>query len=584
MVSLRPHLLLLAYALALFAAVVPSAALEFDTDGEIVVMNSFGEASYTLNVLTKEPDVTPSVSESALYSASVVSSAATEGGKTNHSIEFTFDKGVGVTDYTISAGEETLAGKIIVAGFDILSDGNIVSGDNGAGVSVGQSGDYNFDVKVVGTDGSTIVLDDGNTKFTGMSMSGTYMEELDVVESSISSEKFYLVISDFRVGTGQFKVSFESTAIMLDDESYETVLLVTQDTSSTPPCVAIGGTYTPSDGSVKVPMFNLLTPPRDSPVEKVELIFEDGSAEWTKDESTLTLPNQTVVFKTAFSGDASISCDGEDGVVVNGPLTIAPGPQEPLATSIVEELDSQDGFNEFTATILIVGADISSLFVSQVTGIKSAFCSIADSTICELINLVMSDGTTSRVVVRQESEGVACTFLSQKEEPEEESAKKEEKIISDFESCDFQKQANYGCDEIRLLTTDHKVAGTPVVAAGGLALWVVIVIAALGAFALIVLIMLGLLFAYRRSAEQSESDYSSSGPLGVPDPSDLLYEQSIVRDIYGRGDFPEGGPSAAVAEQRAREADLREEFPRPPSTSGLSRGTATDDASSTYSV
>jgi len=154
-----------------------------------------------------------------------------------------------------------------------------------------------------------------------------------------------------------------------------------------------------------------------------------------------------------------------------------------------------------------------------------------------------------------------------------------------------QKQLGYTTETLKLDNVDvtpWEVLGgnlgtvTPNVA---LATWTIVLIAVVGAFAIILLIMLALWAVYRRNAEQSESDYSSSGPLGVPDPSDLLYEQSIVRDIYGRGDFPEGGPTAAAAAERAREADLREEFPRPPSSSAVSRGDAqTDDASSTYSV
>ena len=144
-----------------------------------------------------------------------------------------------------------------------------------------------------------------------------------------------------------------------------------------------------------------------------------------------------------------------------------------------------------------------------------------------------------------------------------------------FSTCDFLNKTGYACeDKIVLVSTSsssNKVTGGSATASG-LAPWAIALIASLGAFVLACVIVLALWFVYRRSADQSESEYSSSDPLGVPDPSDLLYEQSIVRDIYGRGDFGDGGPSRAVAVERAKEAAKREEFLRLPSSSSVSPG------------
>eukprot|EP00178_Gracilaria_changii_P006369 TRINITY_DN2098_c0_g1_i1.p1 TRINITY_DN2098_c0_g1~~TRINITY_DN2098_c0_g1_i1.p1 ORF type:complete len:569 (+),score=127.20 TRINITY_DN2098_c0_g1_i1:2537-4243(+) len=557
---------------AAFLLATVFAELKFD-DGDAVttVLASYGDASATVNVLVKgAADSTPEVSSSSLFSVGTPSVAEAAGGYTNYSIPMSFNGGVGSTTYTVTVGDESITGTVIVAGFVIMADGQVVSGDDGEGISVGQSGTTTYEVKAVGVDGGAV--DISGTSISGKELSGPYMKEIDMSGTSISSTTFTLKIATLRVGTGNFLINFDAPAISMGGESFETVLNVKQATSPEPACVAYGGAITTSGGMIKVPMFNLMTPPKASAVRKVTVTIGSTSADWDVDSSSLTLPDHMVAFRISAAGVASITCDGEPAVVMGGDI-VASGDDSAaaLATSLITEIPRDGSTSVFSAVISVVDSSPDMLLASDAQKILDRFCSVIGSSNCAI------EGVTSGSAI------LDCAG----EIDEGDAAAAEAALNEEFDSCEFQTATGYECDKLRLgeMSVTKAVAGAGgAAAAAGLATWTIVLIAAVGAFALILVIVLGLWAVYRRSAEQSESDYSSSGPLGVPDPSDLLYEQSIVRDIYGRGDFPEGGPSAAVAEQRAREAELREETPRPPSSSGVSRGAGTDDASSTYSV
>lgn len=555
--------------LALF--VVTTAELRFaEGDEKTVVLASFGDASAAVSLLYRGdgPDLAADdvdISPSSLFSAGTVSFAPAPAGYTNLTIPLTFDKGVGSESYTVTVRDSSVEGTVIVAGCVILDDGVIVSGDDGEGVSVGQTGRRTYDVKAVDVDGSRV--DISGASITAREASGPYFKEVDMDRTSITSTEFVLAISEYRVGTGKFIINFDIPAISLNGESFETVLHVSQTTEPAPPCVAMASGVVEEDGFVVVPMFNLLSPPRSSPVEKVVITIGSESAEWDTDRSDLSQPDQTVYFPIAATGEASITCDGEPAEIIGGDLVTSGGP---LATTQVATLPSSDTMSRFDWVIRVVKSSPETLSAASANKILAKCCEVINGQNCVYESIEDGSAIMNNAALLEEDDA--------------DSAK--EKLDACFKDCTCQTDLGFECSgEIELGKMNvQKAAASTTAAAGGLATWTIALIASVGAFALILVLVLGLWAVYRRSAEQSESDYSSSGPLGVPDPSDLLYEQSIVRDIYGRGDFPDGGPSQAVAEQRAREAALREEYPRPPSSSGLSRGTGTDDASSTYSV
>lgn len=471
---------------ALFAFVAVAATdIKFDEgDDNIVVLTSFGEEDTTINVLYRGPDSPVEFSsDSRIISAGEpVRTDSSRRDYTNFTIPLTFT-GVGSGEFTVRIREVSVTGRFVAAGFVILEDGEVVSGDSGE-VSVSPTAEnkvFTYDVMAVGTDGSSV--DISGTRITF----GSGCKGVDESRTTISSERFVLTFSDHRVGTGECRIEFETEAITLNGVSFETVL------------------------NVKV------------------------------------------------SGAPS------------EPASDSSSPSEELASGIVAGEPSSDSMSVFKATIEIGPEDPDTLTASEGRSWVDMICRVTEGQDCVITDL------------RRGSAILDISGLVEADKVEE----AEEKLAKCFEApdCPCQKEQGYECDEVELKSSSfNAVGGAGVAAAGGLATWTIALIAVVGAFAIILVIVLGLWAVYRRSSDRSESEYSSSGPLGVPDPSDLLYAQSIVRDIYGRGDFPDGGPSQAVAEQRAREAEMREEFPRPPSSSGLSRGAGTDDASSTYSV
>lgn len=522
----------------------------------------FGSADSVVTVLAPGPETTISVSESTLYTVGTITAVPAADGYVNYTIPLAHDNGVGKDDIVVTVGTETVTGVVIVAGMVLMDSGKIVSGDAGDGVVVGIEGSTTYEVKAIGVDGMPVDVSDAT--YTGMAMmSGTYMKQLDVDASSISMTMFTLALVKYRVSADGFKVMFEVPSITFAGEVHETVLKVTHS-ASTAPCVAMAGTYTSTDGMVKVPMYNVMTG------SDVSISVGTSSAMADLAASTLTMPDQSIVFPFATAGTASITCDGVPAYS-DGPIVIEVSTSsETLAKDFLGTLSEVEDADQLTATLSFTKLSPETLPLSLSNKVMDEFCkTIGGIGDCKLLSVVKGSAL--------------CNYIGNIAKGTGNKASGD--LAGSVDTCALQTKVGMECEDLKFIGTETKaVGGSMVASASGLATWTIVLIAGLGALALIVLIMLGLLAVYRRSAEQSESDYSSSGPLGVPDPSDLLYEQSIVRDIYGRGDFPDGGPSAAQAEQREREAALREEFPRPPSSSGLSRGSATDDASSTYSV
>lgn len=522
------------------------------------------------------------VSDDPLYDVVSISPPSPSSSPTNYTVQLEMNNGVGSAPITFTTGAESVTVNVIVAGFDLLdSDGNIVSGEDNS-LSVGQTGTYNLGVRAVNTDGNSV--DVSSTAISVRSARMPYMKEINEAGTKFTSSGFTLQLNSYRLGYGTIHIDFLNSQISLDMESFETILNVVQDVSS-PPCVVKAGVYEIEDGRVAVPFYNLLTPPQDSPISTVVMSVGGETVEWDMSMSSLTNPNQIVIFSAPATGDASFTCDGEPAIVVDGdsveitgtpsaPSTSAPtttAPSGPLASTIVKDLDEQPGLDQLIAKIIVKNSSVATFLASDAEQILSAFCSLVGGNDCALVDLV--DGSA------------VCTMAANVDPDSYEEAESE--LTSSFNDCSFQSSLGYGCkddpDGMELGDIEQKaVGGATMPTASVLPTWLVILIAGVGALALVSLIMVGLLAVYRRSAEQSESDYSSSGPLGVPDPSDLLYEQSIVRDIYGRGDFPEGGPSAQVAADRERIVNLREEVPRPPSSNSLA--SRASDISSTYSV
>lgn len=555
---------------------VAATDLKFDGgEDRFVVLSQDGEADGSVSVLYRDT----SGEETAVFSSRNprLTAGDVEVSIGHEYTNFTFPlnfKGVGTAEFSVAVADEEVTGTFIAAGFSIMNDeGEMVSGD-GNGIEINPVSELTletFVVRVVGTDGSSVGISD-----TIITTSGTDSGVVDIERTTISSTEFILALNPYRFDVDGFRIEFEAPSIELNGEVHENVLIVTQTRTAgpEPQCVAMGGDITTEEGIVRVKMFNTLSPPLEADVENIVITIDGQSTGFDRDLSDLSQPTQTIAFSTLAGGPASITCDGQEAIILGGELTVSGGsvPAEvPSEGAIAQPTPEVSGsLRIFVAEVTIETIDLPDLKQTDADPVVDKCCEVTGGIECTLTDLQQGSSilTVTGLVNESQLQAAGSDLEECFAEPD----------------CVCQTELGFDCESMKLTGSTFNSLGASGAATGGLATWTIIVIAVVGAFALIVVILLGMWAAHRKSNDQSDSDYSSSGPLGVPDPSDLLYEQSIVRDIYGRGDFPDGGPSQAVAEQRAREAEMREEFPRPPSSSGLSRGAATDDASSTYSV
>jgi len=94
-------------------------------------------------------------------------------------------------------------------------------------------------------------------------------------------------------------------------------------------------------------------------------------------------------------------------------------------------------------------------------------------------------------------------------------------------------------------------------AQSGFPTWAIAVISVIAGLLLILIIAIGLfLLLARGEDEDTESSYSSEGPALVPRPDDVMYQQAIVRDEYGRGEWTDNLEGAEM------ENGIRAEYPR----------------------
>lgn len=554
-------------AIAAVLVTLASAELSISPSGNLIALNILGSGSITCYVISDTPVSSLTVSSSSLYSVSSITPSSTAGG-TNFTVELDLDNGVGSDSITFTADDSSsVSTTVIFAGLDLLdSDGKIVSGQDRSTV-VGSEGTYRFAVRTMGIDGSP--FDASTVAFSLRTPKEPNLGEVDEQNTKLLSDEFILALSG-KTGYGSFAFDF-IVADAYDGGVPENVLNVKQE-GSTPPCLVKAGEYVIENGKVTIPMYNLLSPPRTSPVSSVVMTVGGETASWITEESDLSNSEQKVVFSAPATGEATFTCDGTPAQVTDGSVVKivgSSGSSEPLAIDLVQKLEPKEGFAQFSAQLIVKNSSAATFPAAAAVKLVEKCCKVVSGEACALTALV--DGSA------------VCTITSNIPADKAENGKAA--LEKAFEDCSFPNDLGYDCDGQNSLTLGAmqvNMLGTTVAASSGLSTLMVVVIAGVGALALISLMMVGLLAVYRRSAEQSESDYSSSGPLGVPDPSDLLYEQSIVRDIYGRGDYPDGGPTAEIAADRERQAELREEVPRPPSSNSLS--SRASDVSSTYSV
>lgn len=580
----------------------------------VPVLLSYGEETATVTVLYRGNENVKSArikalekSDAGLWTAGdVVTGTANQDlgpqGWVNYTLPFFFEEGVGIAKWAfeveLDTGEkEVVEGQFIIAGIVVKKGNEIVSGI-GRGVNLGTFEDVldentlELNVEAIGTDG-THIADLQQVDLTARDAKGVDLKQVDDVAIH-SDGRLRIKFAPYRTGSGKLTVDMDFAGIELEGEIFESVLNINFDTSAIPPPVVIAESISTSpDGLTSMKAFNLLKPPAKSDAEECVLAVGDTKITHDPTASRFVQPDQLLVFKTEGSkGSATLSCDGRDAVILSGDSTsstfeihakddsgsVMPSSSNnsTLAKNLIKPpLEERTGKARLQSQLRVVSGDPSSYSVHDAEKILEAVCHFSSGSNCILLNV---------------TKGSAILDIQNyvKQGSEEDSR---EKLESSIKTCKFQKRVAVSCDEIELnravaVQSNSKAEAGTHIRRSGLPKWAVGLSAVFGAIALVCLVIGALWLMHHHQREQEESDFSSSGPLGVPGGDNALYRQAIVRDIYGRGDFSQGLPTAADVELTRRNAELQDLKLRPPSSSAASSRlrAPTDEASSTYTV
>eukprot|EP00168_Porphyra_purpurea_P009440 TRINITY_DN229_c0_g1_i5.p1 TRINITY_DN229_c0_g1~~TRINITY_DN229_c0_g1_i5.p1 ORF type:complete len:689 (+),score=217.46 TRINITY_DN229_c0_g1_i5:655-2721(+) len=490
---------------------------------------------------------------------------------TNMTFTIGFDGTVGDTGYEVEVVTDvdtyTMEGAYEVGGFVLSLDDKIVSGEEKDGLQLGDVvalvnkplTECSMKWRAFGSSTPEI----GNIQIAFKEQEGsTFLKEVEYEDTcevdgyvdnklapgcgvgfSPGGQAFAIKTSPYRCGYGQFFIHFTWPSVELNGEVFETVLMVKFDKSSPPPCVALGSTVEvdSSGGIVAVDMFNLLNPPQPSDVEKVILSYDGKSFDSNNGRSTLEQPDQRIVFEVSggTSGetyDATIECAFEDRTIeatyLGGKVTIDVTGEAGVAES--KDLPERDGTIRVAVLIEFDRYDPDNYTVA-----------IHNKCLAGFFAMLGGDADDYGLgIVRR---GSAIPEVLMYADDQEDYEAKVEKLKADLaeDSCKGQEAMEEPCDKVRFLES-YIVASDGSGVAGEwrrchYCVWPrdLVDCAHCGAgrcdrdaahCARFVGPFTG------GSAEQTESDYSTSGPLGVPDPDDLLYNESVVRDVYGRSE------------------------------------------------
>ena len=530
---------------------------------------------------------------------------------TNMTFTLAMEGQVGMSAYTLVVVTDvdtyTLEGMVEVGGFVLKYNGRVVSGEDNAlqlgnvfevaakpmmklGVmakTFGSSPSWeDVQIEVSSMDGVDYKQVEYDSSCSSTGYDGSRLADGCGAGFTPDGKAFGLKLSPYRVGTGAFKFILKWPSMELDGEYFVTELIVRMDTSKTAPCVAMGGDVKvdAGGGMLSVDMFNLVSPPAPSTVDKVVLSYGGKSYDHDARKSKLVQPDQTIVFRVGEgvageSFDAKLQCvfgaRSMEAKYLGGKLRVSVTGKPDLAR--IEPLPVKGNMTRLAVLV-------------ELDRYEPATYTVAVHNKCVAAMVGLLGVSADEVGLGSVTPGSA---ISQLEVYTDKDCDTEKEVVMDAwggDGCEAARAMDEPCGSVRVLdvfclANDGSgvsgVAPGTVAAGATLASWAIALVAVLGALVVLVLVCLALWVVYRRSSDSSASEYSSSGPLGVPDPDDLLYNESVVRDVYGRSNG--AGPTAEAVAERAKEAELREEFPRPPSTSAAS-GRDTADASSTYTV
>lgn len=513
--------------------------------------------------------------------SNVVTDAAGSEKVVNYTLPFVFEEGVGLAQWAFvvefeDGSQEFIEGQYIVAGVVAKQDGKLVSGDDR--VYETTSSTTEFDLEVTALDGSDLV-DLETLEISVFDAKTGKTVESDKVDVSTSQQGTLEVkySDDVQVGD-KYTIELVAPEIEFEGEVFETELnLAVKEMPSDSQASA-----ETSDAAASAEETKEAAPEVPSGAEEAEETTkeipsgaEDGSS--SAGETTAETSDEETPAGASDTGGKTGSADppAQGTEPSDSGNTTAGATGKVLAKDSLEDsLEPKDGKEVVLSLIRIVPADPSTYLLQSAGNVLDAVCHFTQGSDCSMVNV-----TKGSAIVHVENYVAAESFDASVEALE-----------GSILDCDFQDRVGTACENVELASKVVKRAddsrtleGNVSKSRSGPPVWLIATSSIAGAVALVAAVIAALWLVHRKSEEQNESDFSSSGPMGVPEPDNMLYQQAIVRDIYGRGDFSSGALTEEAAETRRKDVERMEAAQRPPSSS-VNLTVPTDDASSTYSV
>eukprot|EP00186_Timspurckia_oligopyrenoides_P002509 CAMPEP_0182445686 /NCGR_PEP_ID=MMETSP1172-20130603/3726_1 /TAXON_ID=708627 /ORGANISM="Timspurckia oligopyrenoides, Strain CCMP3278" /LENGTH=552 /DNA_ID=CAMNT_0024641499 /DNA_START=702 /DNA_END=2360 /DNA_ORIENTATION=- len=415
------------------------------------------------------------------------------------------------------------------------------------------------------------------------------------------NDVFVLKLNPYRVG--QFVIDFVGNSdTIVDGEEFETVLNVEISEIPTPPPVSdVSYNYTFNFYGYELypyQIFNIFTPPRSSDDGAVggkivaggaDFLMNFSRSDTVTEQATYTLVVENIAGipdgvepETPIQPDFFITfaSSGETEVIQLPPGSfIEFSTSDSCGTSFLNNTDPEFDIIQFALEFLfynpvtttewtctkvvdaLSGKFPGSVLESQIRSVTAPTSSRA----LRETRRIPSDRRLTPFVRQDEDSGSVVTVRSRV--LAEDSANLATQINDYLESDEFAEDIFMDPDWFR--TTEAPEVEAPSLAptqsgggggaGSGFPAWAIAVISVIAGLLLILIIAIGLFLLLARGEEEdTESSYQSDGPALVPRPDDILYQQAIVRDEYGRGEWSE----PLEGEEVEMENGIRAEVPR----------------------
>lgn len=322
-----------------------------DTHSFIFEPTSASEQLYSAEVKEYNQDIITNVEVRTVDAGSAV-----KHGAVNITCEFSFESGVGVSDYMLQirtkdeAGTQklyTMAGEYVIVGIVMYSDdGKVVSGENSQGIryssykDVMENGAKSVKIASQAPMNSGQQFELSRLSITVHSLKGKHVPGvIDASCVTVKDDSIEVLPKPYRVSDTPQVITVSHPDCIIDGEIFETVIIVSVPNSVTPPPVVTGpqmiNMTTGSAGTFDMSFFNLMSPPQKMAVASITIMAENSNgdeaviAESKYSQPNNDVPDESLHFKAnplskagistisalaTFEDGSSVSCVTEDDI------------------------------------------------------------------------------------------------------------------------------------------------------------------------------------------------------------------------------------------------------------------------------